>query len=80
MKREWTVPILVLVIMVLFVITATVNILLQAQINDLQEAIQILDLKDATMTSYMRDQNTINMKLVERVKALEAANAVSGVQ
>jgi len=80
MKREWTVPILVLVIMVLFVITATVNILLQAQINDLQEAIQILDLKDATMTSYMRDQNTINMKLVERIKALEAANAVSGVQ
>lgn len=80
MKREWTVPILVLVIMVLFVITATVNILLQVQINDLKETIKVLDLKDATMTAYMRDQNIINAKLTQKVLALEAENAVPAVQ
>jgi hypothetical protein len=80
MKREWTIPFLVMVIFAILILTASVNILQQVQIKEMREAIEILDLKDATMTAYMRDQNIINAKLVERVKALEAENAVSAVQ
>ena len=79
-RRNWAIGIIFLILCASMVVVSLVAVIQQVQIHGLQDQVEYLGLEADTMSAYMRDQNQINMKLIERMKALEVENAVPAVQ
>ena len=71
--------VIVIVLLVVFVMALIVGIQ-QHQINSLDQQVEILGFEADVASAYMRDQNSINAKLVEKIVLLEQTHEVFKVQ